>query len=210
MKITKYGHACLLIEEGGVRILTDPGNYSTGQNVARNIDIILITHEHLDHVDPASLKAVLTNNPAAKVITNKSVQRLLAKEGTETEVVEESEEFTLKEVSIRGQGRDHAIFHSSIPCIRNTGYFINNFFYPGDAFTRPKYPVEILALPVAGLWMKLPEALDYALDIKPKICFPVHDAVLKVPGFTHIVPSKVLEPASIPFKILEIGKEYEF
>ncbi|MBI2052837.1 MAG: MBL fold metallo-hydrolase, partial [Candidatus Ryanbacteria bacterium] len=29
MKITKFGHCCLLIKENGVRILTDPGTYST-------------------------------------------------------------------------------------------------------------------------------------------------------------------------------------
>jgi hypothetical protein len=30
MKITKYGHACLLVEEGGARFLLDPGSYSSG------------------------------------------------------------------------------------------------------------------------------------------------------------------------------------
>ena len=38
MNITKLGHCCLLIEEKGLRILTDPGAYSTGQNEIKNID----------------------------------------------------------------------------------------------------------------------------------------------------------------------------
>ncbi len=71
MKITKFGHCCLLIEEKGVRILTDPGTYSTQQSEVKNIDFVLITHEHADHFHVDSLKALLKNNPQAKVIPNK-------------------------------------------------------------------------------------------------------------------------------------------
>ena len=58
MKITKFGHCCLLIEENGVRILTDPGTYSTQQSEVKNIDFVLITHEHADHFHIDSLKAL--------------------------------------------------------------------------------------------------------------------------------------------------------
>ena len=40
MKITKFGHCCLLIEENGVRILTDPGTYSTQQSEVKYIDFV--------------------------------------------------------------------------------------------------------------------------------------------------------------------------
>jgi L-ascorbate metabolism protein UlaG (beta-lactamase superfamily) len=30
MKITKYAHACLLVEEGDARLLLDPGIYTGG------------------------------------------------------------------------------------------------------------------------------------------------------------------------------------
>lgn len=210
MKITKYGHACLLIEEKNVRILTDPGNFSTGQNELKNIDIILITHEHIDHVDPASLKMVVAHNPEAKIITNQSVQTVLQKEGFESQVVEDGETFTFREVIIEGAGKDHAIFHSTIPPIQNTGYFINGLYHPGDAFPRPKRPVGILALPVAGPWMKISEAIDYALELKPKKCFPIHDGILKSAASRYRFPIQVLEPAGIPFVVLEEGEEYEF
>ena len=49
MKITKFGHSCLLVEEGGARILLDPGKYSILQNNVENVDAIVITHEHQDH-----------------------------------------------------------------------------------------------------------------------------------------------------------------
>src|SRR3989344_5644853 len=50
------------IEENGVRILTDPGTYSTQQSEVKNIDFVLITHEHADHFHIDSLKALLKNN----------------------------------------------------------------------------------------------------------------------------------------------------
>ena len=101
--------------------------------------------------------------------------------------------------------------HLSVPQINNTGYLIaNKLFYPGDAFTNPNRPIEILALPVAGPWMKLAEAIDYALVLKPKICFPVHDGILKQPGITNTLPQEILAWQGIKWSVLEIGKEYEF
>lgn len=66
MKVTKFGHCCLLIEEEGLRILTDPGSYSTRQNDVQNIDVILITHEHPDHLHIESLKNRMTARSCIK------------------------------------------------------------------------------------------------------------------------------------------------
>ncbi len=211
MKITKFGHCCLLVEENGARILTDPGIYSTSQNDAKNIDVVLITHEHPDHLHIDSLKTVLKNNPQAKVITNKSVGALLDKEGIAYSTLEGGQSENEKGVLIEGFGDKHAVMHPSIPQSQNTGYFIaNRLFYPGDALTNPGKEVEILALPVAGPWLKLSEAVDYALELKPRISFPVHEGILKSPGSTHRIPPQILEPKGIKFTVLEIDKEYEF
>ena len=111
---------------------------------------------------------------------------------------------------IEGFGKDHALMHTSIPPIQNTGYFIGkDFFYPGDAFTHPNKNVQILALPVAGPWTNIKQAVKYALEVKPKVCFPVHDWNMKIPGVVHRTPSVVLPKNNIEFKVLEIGKEEE-
>ena len=201
----------MLVEENGVRILTDPGTYSTQQNEVKNIDFVLITHEHQDHLHIDSLKALLKNNPQAKVITNKSVGALLEKENIAFSVVEDGQNSDAKGVLIEGYGKNHALMHSSIPPIQNTGYFIGNrLFYPGDALTNPEKEIEILALPIAGPWMKLSEGIDYAANLKPKICFPVHDGGLKFISSTNRIPPQILESLGIKFKILEIDKETEF
>ena len=100
--------------------------------------------------------------------------------------------------------------HKDIPLSANIGLFIDErLWYPGDAFTNPERKVDILALPVSGPWMKIGEAIDYAIEIKPKLCFPVHDGILKKIGTTNTIPPKILEPLGIKFQILEEGKETE-
>jgi L-ascorbate metabolism protein UlaG (beta-lactamase superfamily) len=211
MKITKFGHCCLLIEENNLRILTDPGTYSSGQNDAKNIDVILITHDHQDHLHVDSLKTVIQNNPSAKIFTNDGVGKLLEKENIKYRILRNGQNITEKSVIIEGFGEKHAVMYVSIPQTENTGYFINNkLFYPGDAFTNPEKPVEILALPIAGPWMNLPEGIDYAIEIKPRVCFPVHDGILKNIGSTNRIPSTILEPLGIKFIVLEVEKEVIF
>ena len=77
MKITKFGHCCLLIEIAGKRVLTDPGAFSVGHEHLSEVDIILITHEHADHCHTESILALVETNPGVTIISNSSVARLL-------------------------------------------------------------------------------------------------------------------------------------
>ena len=63
MTITKIGHCCLLIEFNERKILTDPGTFSSAQNTLIGIDVVLITHEHADHIHVESLAEIIKNNP---------------------------------------------------------------------------------------------------------------------------------------------------
>ena len=195
MKITKIGHCCLVIEEGGLRILTDPGAWTTAQNEVKNIDVILITHEHADHLHVESVKTVLANNREAKVITNSAVAKILSAENINCAIVEHGQSASVKDILIEGFGAKHADIYPSITPVQNTGYFIGQrLFYPGDALYNPNKPIDILALPVAGPWLKISEVIDCAKDIKPKVCFPVH---------FHFLPEKELIPLGIKFVVIK-------
>jgi L-ascorbate metabolism protein UlaG (beta-lactamase superfamily) len=211
IKVKKLGHCCLLIETESTRILTDPGTYSTLQDEENNIDLILITHEHTDHLHVDSLKKVLLNNKKSLIVTNKSVGAILEKEGIDFKIVSHKQNITFNNILIEGFGEKHAEIYSSWNSVENTGYFIsNNLFYPGDALTDPEKPVNILALPVAGPWMKISESIDYALKLKPKHCFPVHDGILKQAGLVHRLPFKILPENGIEFVPMLEGDEKEF
>lgn len=212
MRITKIGHCCLLIETKGLRILTDPGTYSTGQDHIEGIDIILITHEHADHLHVDSLKRVKTNNPEARIITNTTVAAILREEGIGDIVIVEKDEInTINDVRFAGFGDTHQVIYPEWASVQNTGYLIDNkLFYPGDAFTEPNCPIDVLALPVAGPWMKISEAVDYAKRVKPRVCFPVHDGILKSPGLPHRVPATFLPNDGIEFVAMLDGDVQEF
>ena len=213
MKIKKIGHCCLLINTNNLTILTDPGAFSDAQNSIRGIDIVLITHEHADHFHIDSLKEVIKNNPEVLVITNSSVSKKLEEQNISHEVIEGTARSIVKNISIEALDGKHEEIFEEIGQVQNTGYLIDNqLFYPGDSFSLPNKEVSILALPVAGPWCKIPDAIRYALLVKPKKAFPVHDGMLQKDriGGAHKITEKVLNENGIEFVIMNDGDEGEF
>ncbi len=211
MKIKKLGHCCFVVEpKMGVRIMTDPGTFSVLQAEEKNIDVVLITHEHSDHLHIDSLKKVLVNNSDVIIITNTSVGKILEENNIVWKKVEEGESFEINGVNIVGFGNMHAEIYDTFGSVQNTGYMIDNLCYGGDSFSYPDADVDILALPVAGPWMKMKDAIDYAKNIRPRICFSVHDAILQdFATFAWKIPENILKKENIGFVKLEIGKEEE-
>ena len=211
MKITKIGHSCLVIEENGVRILTDPGSYTTTQNRLTNIDAVLITHDHQDHCDINSIKIILVNNPGVEIITNPEVQAKLTAEGIAASLLEDAQTKKIKGVTIQGFGKKHAVVYPELPIAVNVGYLIaGRLFHPGDSYTVPTTPVEILAVPAGGPWHKLSESIDYAKLVKPKTAFPIHNAMFKDPKSTGHWQERFLTDAGINYIFIPDGESAEF
>jgi L-ascorbate metabolism protein UlaG (beta-lactamase superfamily) len=211
MKIQKFGHCCFIAEpKPGIKIMTDPGSFSTTQNTATGITAVAITHEHGDHFHIDSLKEVLKNNPSAIVITNTAVGKLLTEAGIAFTKVEEGETYDLQGVTIAGFGNTHAEIYGDYGQVQNTGYMIDALCYPGDAFHYPDATVDILALPIAGPWMKVKESIDYAKKLNPRIAFAVHDAIVSdKSSFIYSMTEHFLSTFNVSFKKLELGKEEE-
>lgn len=212
MKIKKLGHCCLVVEVNGKKVMTDPGTYTKDTHSKElGINLILITHEHFDHLHIDSLKEVLRNNPKAIVVTNSGVGKLLDEADIKYQKLEDKQIGEFAGVDIEGHGNEHAEIFEYYSRVQNTGYFIGKkLFYPGDAFINPNKPVEILALPVVAPWLLLKQSILYAKDLKPRICFPMHDWNIKLPGIFHKLPSMFLPKFGIEFKVLEENKEEEF
>ncbi len=194
--------------------MTDPGSFTAEeQKKEKDIDVILFTHEHGDHYHLESLKEILKNSPNAKIITNAGVGKLLDEAGIKYEIMpDKTSKEVLSGIELEAHDCKHGEIFEEYGQVPNTGFFIGKrLFYPGDSYYNPGKPVEILALPVAGPWAKVADFMRYALDVKPKVCCPVHDGMLgKYSGLAYWVPEKVLPENGISFKILEKGKTEEF
>lgn len=175
MRLRKLGHSCLLADEGGSRLLIDPGCFARGLAEVRDLTAVLITHIHDDHLDIGQLIAVLAASPGARIICDEASAAALADRGVRAEAVREGDLLDLG-VPVSVHGREHAVIHPDLENVPNVGYLIaDRLFCAGDAFTVPGRPVDILAVPVGAAWMKAAEAIDWLRVIRPRVAVPVHD-----------------------------------
>ncbi len=190
--------------------MTDPGSFSTSQKQEKNIDLIIFTHEHQDHYHLETLQEVLKNNPGVTIITNSAVGKLLSEAGINFTKIEDGQSLDFHGIKITGFGNVHAEIYETYGRVQNTGYMIDGLCLPGDAFEYPTGPVDIIALPVTGPWMRVKDAINYAQKLKPRIVLPVHDAHIQDwAGFIWRVPESVLKESGIEFKKMELDKEEE-
>lgn len=209
MKITKFGHCCLLVEEGNLKVLVDPGAWNELPEDLLNLDLLLITHEHPDHLDLDKIKHIISQNPNIQIFTNKGVGKVLDQNQIPYQLLELGQTTTIKDVLIETFGKIHAEVYPTLPSVDNTGFLINNkLFIPGDNFTDPGKAVEILAVPISAPWLKLSESIDYAKKLKPKLAFPVHDGALKYAGPSFSLPEKVLAIEGVKFIIPKLGQPF--
>lgn len=213
MTITKIGHCCLIIKIGTVTIVTDPGSFTADAGLPEHIDIVLITHEHGDHMHVPTVLGIRARLPEVAVVANSSVAALLAAEGVSITVVEGTASATIAGVLLEAFDARHAEIFEEVGQVQNTGYFIGErLFYPGDSYAEPEKPIEILALPVGGPWCRMTDALHYALRVSPKQAFPVHDGIERTDrlAISHGLAGRVLGEGGIVFTPLLPGETMKF
>jgi L-ascorbate metabolism protein UlaG (beta-lactamase superfamily) len=161
MNITHFGHACVLVEMDGIRTLIDSGAYSTEFEDVVDLDLVLTTHEHRDHVDPERLAALLERNPAAQLVTIAAVAAALPNALAVT-IIEPAHTLTFGDLAVEAVGGDHALIHALVPNVGNTGFFLGGrLLHPDDSFDAAPSSVDVLLLPAGGPRMRLQEAIDF-------------------------------------------------
>ncbi len=193
MRITHLGHACVLVEAAGSRILIDPGAFSGLWHDVTDLDAVLITHQHPDHVDPEHAPALLERNPQAAVCTAGDVHEAVELAGARA--VRPGQTFAVGEVQVEAVGGDHAVIHEDIPRIQNIGYLLRAegepvFFHPGDSLETAPAGVEVLALPIMGPWAAMKEQVEFVRALGranpggevPRLSIPIHDELLSERG----------------------------
>jgi L-ascorbate metabolism protein UlaG (beta-lactamase superfamily) len=200
MKLTKFEHSCLLLEVADERLIIDPGAFTMPLGEFGDVVAVVVTHEHGDHWTADQLERIIDRNPDVVIYGPAGVAA--AAGDIAVTVVKDGDVIEAGAFNLKFFGEKHAEIHSSIPVIDNVGVLVNDeLYYGGDAFVVPPVEVRTLAVPASAPWMKISEAMDYVLTVKPKRAFPVHELVLSTIG-------KGLSNDRLSWATQEVGGEY--
>lgn len=181
MNVTKYEHACLVLEHEGQRLVIDPGNFTRALPPLENVTAIVITHQHPDHWSDDQLTRIRESNPDVPIFGPAGVAAAATNWNVTTVAHGASEAVGVWTLEFFGS--EHAVIHESIPMIDNVGVLVNDsFWYGGDSFTVPPKPVQSAAIPAGAPWLKISEVMDYVAALEPQRAIPTHDAVLSDKG----------------------------
>src|ERR1700734_2586141 len=181
MRLTKYRHACVRIEDGDRVLVIDPGIFSEAEALA-GATSVLITHEHVDHIDVDKLSAARENNPELTVYTHPALAALDAK----AIAVSPGESFPAAGFAVGVVGGAHAEIIDGLPGCPNIGFIVEGVCLSGDSLVGPAEPVETLLVPASGPWLKVGEAVEFVRAVRPARTFPIHEALLSDIGINNL------------------------
>ncbi len=181
MKLTKFQHACFVIENENNSVIIDPGSFTHDLIIPAKLTAIVVTHGHPDHCDPVLIARLLQDNPKITLIAHESITTKFT--GSAVQAVTANEIVRIGHIELKFVGGAHETIAENITIPPNLGVIINSqLYYPGDSFFIPEQPIKVLALPVSAPWLKFSESLNFMNTIKPQFAFPTHDQILSSDG----------------------------
>jgi L-ascorbate metabolism protein UlaG (beta-lactamase superfamily) len=179
----------VLVETGDARLLFDPGTFSHGFEDLRDLDAILITHQHADHVDADRLPALVQSNPQATLVVDPgTAEDLLPKLTLAATVAAVGDTVELNGATVHAVGGDHAVIHPEFAVPPNLGYVVNGgaFYHPGDSVFVPEEKIDVLGLPAAAPWLGTAAGMEFQRAVAPRVSVPIHDAMLSPIGLENV------------------------
>jgi L-ascorbate metabolism protein UlaG (beta-lactamase superfamily) len=210
-RLTYLGHATVFLELDGLRILTDPVlRRQVGPLYRRTprphlgplngLDLVLISHLHLDHYDPASLRLVAKETPI--VGPPGSASSLRWRGFTDVHELRCGDSLRVGPVEVVAVDARHG--GTRHPLARRTptnGYVISgsrDVYFAGDTGLFEGMAdlwddeIDLALLPIAGLGPRLPEfkhmsprhAVRAMELLRPRLVVPIHWGTYHLPGTT--------------------------
>jgi L-ascorbate metabolism protein UlaG (beta-lactamase superfamily) len=198
--ITYLGHATVVIELDGVRIITDPilrprvahlrRHGTLAEAALEPVAAVLLSHAHGDHLDPASIRRV-TGEP--RVIAPVGLGKLLTRRGiARVEEIDVGGRTTVSTLGITAFEADHDGRRTPVATTRAPalGYLVRgsqSVYFAGDTGLHDAMSdlaaeaVDVALVPVAG-WgptlgpghMDPREAAASLKLLQPKVAIPIH------------------------------------
>jgi len=188
MKITWLGHACFLLE-GSKKVLIDP--FLSGNPTALvkpgdlDVDIILVTHGHGDHLGDAEVISKKCNAPIVAIY---ELAVYLSKKGCETIGMNIGGTLNFEGVKISMVKAEHSadiVGDEIISGGKAIGYVVEDgvtIYHAGDTdvFMDMKligeiYKPKVALLPIGGFYTMSPRTALKAIELlRPEIVIPMH------------------------------------
>ena len=177
--VRRLADSCLTVttEVDGTSLF-DPGFFTWGSGEVDldrigDVQRVLITHEHADHVSPVFVRWLLDRGDDVVVHANPAVADLLAPEGIEVDT------------SVPEGTRVEDVTHETLPngaAPPNRSWTIGDVFtHPGDSH-QPSHTAPVMALPLIAPWTSATDAVAFATRVRPRQVVPIHDFYLSASG----------------------------
>ena len=175
------GHDGFRIMAGGKTIYIDPYQLSKAQHNKKDADIVLISHNHFDHLSMNDLKHVVSKKTSI-VAAKECVDQLGASSAAEVKGAAPGDRLSVQglQIEILPAYNTNKKFHP-----RENGWvgFVisvsgKRIYLAGDTDLIPEMKnikADIALLPVSGTYvMTADEAVQAALTIQPEVAIPMH------------------------------------
>lgn len=182
LEITFLGHASLMLTFGGKTIHVDPYDDVADYRALPRADLILVTHEHFDHMAPEALKLAFKPGTAAvgcKACAPKLPGAIVMANGDTRTVLGLTIE-AVPAYNIEHTRPDGNPFH---PKGAGNGYIVTfgetRVYIAGDTENTPEMKalrsIDIAFLPMNMPYTMTPEQVaDAAVAFRPKVLYPYH------------------------------------
>lgn len=218
--IRLLAHASIQVTTGTQTIYIDPSTKNTGlkKEAFTPADLILVTHEHQDHMDKDLLKKI--RKGGSPILAPGGVKKALGKAGVVWEMNASSlmqmgdgtKIRTVDAYNVKRFRSPGTPFH---PKGLGVGFVLDiggkTIYHAGDTDFIPEMAgqigpgIDVALLPADGTYtMDIEEAIEAALAIKPKVAIPMHLRGTDPAGFKKAVEAK----SSVKVVLLENGQEH--
>ena len=185
LEIYFIGHGTLMFKLNELVIHIDPVMSEADYATMPDADLVLVTHEHGDHLDMSAINHIMKGETRV-VMTEKCMEQL---EDFQADVFRNGDVGTIHGIGIRAIPAYNVVHERSAgnpfhPKGVGNGYILSfgdtNVLIGGDTENIPEYKDLDMDIEVAFLPMNLPYTMtpgmlaDAALAIQPEILYPYH------------------------------------